>query len=97
MAIYYQDGQQMHLGDSVRIKRFLRSSITATIDYLSGESLPNRELETPESGLETFAIHTIDRSIVAWDRLPGTRLGSKFCLLSRGAPCDPILPDAEML
>ena len=66
--LYYHDGQRMHLGDRIRIRRFLRPALIATIDYLSGESAANPEFEV--DGLVAFVIRRPSNRYVAWMRLP---------------------------
>src|SRR5262245_59148782 len=93
-TLYYHDGQQMHLGDRVRIRRFLRSPIVATIDYLSGESTPHCEIEI--EGLVAFAISRRSDTCVIWMRLPGERLTKRFELLARGTPEKAIAPTDDI-
>jgi hypothetical protein len=85
----------MQLGDRIRIRRFLRPAITATIDYLSGESAAHPEFEA--EGLIAFAIRSPSNRYIAWMRLPGQRLTRKFELLSRGISEKPIAPRDEVL
>jgi hypothetical protein len=85
----------MQLGDRIRIRRFLRPAITATIDYLSGESAAYPEFEV--EGLIAFAIRSSSNRYVAWMRSPGHRLTRKFELISRGTSEKPIAPRDKVL
>jgi hypothetical protein len=92
-AIYYSDGQQMHLGDNIRIRRLLRQARVATVDYLSGESPPHASLEIP--GLVTFSIKS-NCVVWSWNRELGKRLEKKFQLIQRGSASDPVAPTEEL-
>ena len=91
----YHDGQPVRLGDSVRVRRFLRSPFKATVDYLSGESPVHPELEV--DGLVTVAMQRPDGTLMAWNRPSGTALSRRFRLLSRGRSAAPVRPTDQIL
>jgi len=94
MNLYYSDGIQMHLGDFIRIKRFLRKDLLVTIDYLTGESESNIELEI--DGLVRFAV-TVSERLISWVREPETKVEEKFVFIERSKPNNPIRPEDEFL
>ena len=91
----YHDGQPVHLGDSVSVRRFLRVTFTATVDYLSGESVVHPELEV--AGLVTVAMQRPNGTLMAWNHPSGTALSHRFRLASRGRSAAPVRPSDEIL
>ncbi len=85
LTLRYPDGQEVHLGDRIRVKRFLRAPFEATISYLTGESPAGPALEQDNEGMATLAVRRPDSTALSWTRPRGASLGRGFELLARGS------------
>jgi len=82
-GLLYSSRQELHLGDHIRVRRFLRSPLEGTIQYLTGESPRNDAFEYENEGRVTFSVRGSGNAVVTWTWPPGTVLASRFELLSR--------------
>jgi hypothetical protein len=91
----YHTGEFVHLGDHIRIRRFLRRPFVATIIYLSGACAPHDDLEV--DGLATLAVEHPEGTVIAWNREMGGTLEKRFELVTRGVAERVLSPSRELL